>query len=194
MTPLEVVAFAALWLIACVLGGLVLLLYRQIERAYQLQAGQAGGLLPGVEAPGLEIIGTEGTEPLLIPVDDSRMTVLAFMSTVCEACEKLMPALENDALVNASVIALMSGETTKWTVPSENPRVQMHWLAHPPDAVKRYGASVTPFLYVLRGRVILASKAVSTRAALKRLLDEANANEEQLRETPTAVVELAGVT
>jgi hypothetical protein len=193
MSPLELIAFGGLWTIACVLCALVLLLYRQVEKAYRHQGQtQAGGLLPGVEAPDIEILTSNGNEPLRLP-QDHRLALLAFMTTQCDACSKFLPVLADDSATDAEVIVLMSGGRAADVVIPESPRVDVLWLAHPPDAVHRYGASVAPFVYVLRGRTVLASKTISSREALAQLLDEAAENERRLQPSSAAPVAEAPV-
>ena len=184
MTSIEMVAFGALWAIAFVMGALLLLLYRQVEKAYRqdLQE-QAGGLLPGVEAPPLEVLTDEGNVPLQLPYP-GELALLAFMTTTCDACSKLLPILADDRVTDARVIVLVSGGRAADVDIPDNPRVEVLWLAHPPDATRRYGASIAPFVYVVRGRTVLASKTISTRDGVAELLDEARANEQRLREEP----------
>lgn len=178
------VAFGMLWLLALLLGGLLLVLYRQVDKAYgQRDASHAGGLLPGVDAPGLEVLTANGSEPLQLPETDERV-ILAFMTTTCPACSTLTPILADDSFTDIPVIALMSGEENKGAVIPDSSRFQTLWLAHPPDAAHRYGATVAPFVYVLRGRTVLASKAASSKGAIAQLLEEASQNEQRLSTQP----------
>lgn len=182
MSSIEMVAFGILWVIALVLGGLLLLLYRQVEKAYrQDQQVQTGGLLPGVEAPALEVISDEGNVPLQLPLP-GELALIVFMTTTCDACAKLLPVLADDRVTDARVIALVSGGRTSDVAMPTSPRVELLWLAHPPDATKRYGATVAPFLYVVRGRTILASKTTATREGVAELIEEALENERRLHD------------
>ena len=182
MSSIEMVVFGALWAIAFVMGALLLLLYRQVEKAYRqdLQE-QSGGLLPGVEAPPLEVLNDEGNVPLQLPYP-GELALVAFMTTTCDACTKLLPILADDRVTDARVLTLMSGGRAADVEIPDNPRVEVLWLAHPPDATRRYGASIAPFVYVLRGRTVLASKTVSTREGVADLREDARANEERLHD------------
>lgn len=185
MSALETTAFGVLWLIAIILAALLLTLYRQVDKAYRHQDLESAGLLPGVEAPALDILTDSGIEPLELPTDGA-LTWIAFLTTTCDACTRLIPLLANDAVTDLPVIALMSGEKHSDTVIPTSARVHTHWLAHPPDAVKRYGAAVAPFVYVLRGRTVLASRSVSTESGLAKLLNEALEHEARLLTTARA--------
>lgn len=69
MSTIEIIAFGSLWLTLLALALLLLLLYRQVERAYQRASReQASGLAPGVEVPELEILTATGIETFSLPV------------------------------------------------------------------------------------------------------------------------------
>lgn len=172
MKGIELVAFGSLWAVLIALGALVLMLYRQIDRAYQSQAQSlAGGLLPGVDAPEIEVLGAKSEEPLRFPKDD-EFAVFAFVSVGCDACIQLLKVLRDKEVFQGRAVGLVNGQTSRQFGILEK-QMELRWLAHPPDIVRNYGVTATPTVYVIRGRTVLASKVVSTKAGLTNLLDEA---------------------
>jgi hypothetical protein len=168
------------------LAALVLLLYRQVEKAYQEGiGGQSGGLLPGVNAPDIEVTFDKRDQPLAFPAAD-ELAILAFVSTDCDACGSLVTALDRQVDFRGTVLGLVNGEKNSRFPPKHLSRVRLLWLAHPPDVIRSYGASTVPMVYVVRGRTILASKVVATASGVERLLEEA-----QVYETSVSDVGLA---
>lgn len=189
MSPIETAAFGTLWVVLFVLAGLVLLLYRQLEKAYAHSTGLENvGLPPGAIIPDIEVMTSDGVGPLEFP-EPHELTLLAFLTASCEACSKLVGVLEEDDVFPGRVTALVSGEHRgEFDVP-EDRRLTMLWLAHPPDASHSYGVTLTPHVFVLRGRTVLASKSVQSRAGLQKLLQSAQEYEQAA--PAAAPVELA---
>jgi hypothetical protein len=174
---LETAAFGTLWLFAALLAVLVLILYRQLERAYQ--AGTTGvdaALLPGVQAPDLEIVMPDGQlVPFEFPAPD-QIGLLAFVSSDCDSCLTLMKAMRKfEVRLPGGVIALVNGEDDGRLRPFRTERTQVHWLAHPPDAIYRYGVNRVPLVYAVRGRTVLASAHIASAKGVEDLLAEAEA-------------------
>ena len=170
MTTMQTVSVAVLWIGFLLLAGLVLLLYRQVERAYNSDAKETAALLPGVRAPDVEILDGEEIGPLAFPPEPA-MSLLAFVSTTCEACVSLIDALAGLDGFDGRKTILVNGEGDGgW---QRRPGLDILWLAHPPDVVRTYGVSAVPMVYVLRGRTIIGGGVLSTRRELGELLDEA---------------------
>lgn len=174
MNSIQTVAYLLLWVLAVGLAGLVLLLYRQVERAYEDSLGtQGSGMLAGVEVPDIEVSLDKKDQPFQFPTNN-ELSLLAFLSTECDACVKLIKALDHDVEFDGSVVGMVSGERNTEFPPTDLTRVRLLWLSHPPDVIRSFGASAVPMVYVLRGRTVLASKLVATAAGVRRLLAEAS--------------------
>lgn len=190
MTSIQTLAYITLWLVFMALAGLLLLLYRQVEKAYQESVGgEASGLLAGVHAPDIEVSWEKQDQPLQFPGDET-LAVLAFVSTDCEACTKLVRALDRRLDFDGPLIGLVNGERNAQFPPKGLSRVELRWLAHPPDVIRSYGASTVPMVYVIRGRTVLASKVVATTSGVERLLDEARDYEAAVIDEESHVVQV----
>jgi hypothetical protein len=177
MSAVEVVAFATLWIGFIGLAALVLVLYRQVEKAYAgAEAAGDTGLVPGSEIPEIEVLADVGEALLPLPDGDDPW-LIAFVTTSCSACSTLLEELPR-AEVAGPKIALVSGEDTPHfgTVPG----IRYEWLAHPPDVVQSFGVVNVPMVYVVRGTTVLASGVASTTAAVDELLRQGLVNEESL--------------
>jgi hypothetical protein len=91
----QTLAFGILWLSVVVLGTLVLVLYREVERAYSISpVRQSGGLLAGVALPDLDIV--EDAEVLLLPgLRSSGRFLLLFIKQSCDRREELLKLLQS---------------------------------------------------------------------------------------------------
>lgn len=175
--------FGTLWIVFATLTTLVLFLYRQVERAYTEAAGpQPAPLAPGVEAPDIEVLDTEapdGMAPLPFPVS-TDVSILAFASTSCKACENVLRLLAEGSALAGPVTAVISGEGYHEFLERQDERFRVFWLAHPPDASHLYGVTIVPFVYALRGKTILSSRIARSEAEVRELLDEARMIDAQL--------------
>jgi hypothetical protein len=138
--------------------------------------GQSSGLMAGVRAPDIEVTFDKRDQPFPFPEPDRRAR-LAFVSSECESCAKLLIAVERQVDFDGPVYGLVAGERSAQFPPAGLQQIQLLWLAHPPDVVRSFGASTVPMVYVLRGRTVLASKVVATAAGVERLLAQADAYE-----------------
>jgi hypothetical protein len=174
MSGLELAVFGTLWLVLALLACLVFILYRQVEKAYAASTElQNVGLQPGVEAPDVEVITQDTTRLLGFPAP-GELAFLAFLTTTCEACVKLVRELQSGAPLPGPVIGLITGEDRGEFSGSDDGRFDPLWVAHPPDVIRDYGIGTTPYVYVVRGRTVLGSRSVDTRAGLRQLLQEAD--------------------
>jgi hypothetical protein len=177
MSGLELAAFGTLWFVLALLACLVFILYRQVEKAYGASTElQNVGLHPGVEAPDVEVITEDGTRPLRFPAP-GELALLAFLTTTCEACVKLVRELQAGEPLPGPVIGLITGEDRGEFSGTDDGRFHPLWVAHPPDIIRDYGIGTTPYVYVVRGRTVLGSRSVETLAGVRELLREANAFE-----------------
>ena len=85
MSPAETAIIVALWIVLASLALLVLVLYRQLEKAYLRQQRPVdAGLAAGTEAPTIAVITGRSTGPLELPGDGS-LSLLVFVTTACPA-------------------------------------------------------------------------------------------------------------
>lgn len=181
MTPLQTLAFSVLWLAVLTLAGLVLLLYRQVDKAYRESRDvQSAALLPGIEAPAIEVLDGPEIVPLRMPVEDSYY-LMAFVSSSCGGCQQLMSELSKDPPKVGKVVVLLTEgpgfPDLRDKLPSS---IEIHSLAHPPDVRQDYGVTVVPLVYALKGNTVLAAKSVSTIDGIHELMSEAVKNDERL--------------
>ncbi len=152
MTTLEMVVFATMWFAVIFLAGLLLLLYRQVDRAYGTNAASVARVLPvGSEAPAIEILDGDRMVPLTLTGE--RPLLISFLEAGCPSCQELLPDLRVSESLR--VIALISGDAH-----SGDFRVdcEAYSLAHPPDVIKSYGIGSFPTTYLIKnGRVAQAS-------------------------------------
>jgi hypothetical protein len=176
MSPTETAIIIALWIVLAALALLVLVLYRQLEKAYLRQQRPVdAGLAAGTEAPEIAVVSGRSAGPLELPADGS-MSLLVFVTTACPACAKLMPLL-TDGAIGVPAIVLISGEGFHEYADLETPTFRAHWLVNLADADHLYGVSVVPTIYVLRGQTILARTIDGTRDGILAALAEARARE-----------------
>jgi hypothetical protein len=173
-----------LWVMALGLLGLVLLLYRQVDRAYS-GAGRAGGggLKPGVEIQPIEILTESGDVDVLeLPTQEDRY-LLAFVSLDCAGCRMLVRTLADRRAFDGPALAVIVDGVPKGKPVSDLPDGIPTYAAFGGSQLKRgFGVTVVPLLYVMRDRIVLASGTVTNEQELSRLLAEADSNEESLRE------------
>lgn len=172
MNGIELVAFGALWCIFAALTALVALLYRQVERAYQRSAAvQAAGIVAGNEIPDLEVATETGVEPLEHSPDGS-LAIMAFVTPECDACKALLGDLKVGFDGVDRILVLVNGETSG-ALREAVRDLEILWLAHPNDAVRHYGVTVVPLVYVVRGRMVLASGVASHGSEVNALIQRA---------------------
>lgn len=183
MTELQAAVVSVLWLVGLVIMGLLLLVYRQLDRAYGAPSVSPGVLLPvGAVAPAVEVIDEHGKDGLgwLEYRQPTEWSVLIFVDPECQACLRLLEVIhENKFDVDRFLVVASAGEIPKELVPSER-NVQWYGMTHPGNVRRDFGVHATPVVYVLKGATVLAARSVSTKAALEELLTLAAANERLL--------------
>ncbi|MCP4308936.1 MAG: hypothetical protein GY788_29510 [bacterium] len=162
---------AAIWLVVALQAFLILLIYRQIDRAYGLGAlGRLKQLEPGVKVPPLFTHRRDGTDyDYEFPVDDT-LTVL-FISPTCTSCFSLMVEIseEPERIAGDLLVGVTPGQAA--------PR--MHRLLHQdvvqivsiPDIVevsRDWALQDVPAAYVIHRRRVASSGLASS-------IDELNA-------------------
>jgi hypothetical protein len=175
MSPIETVAFGTLWVVLLALGALVLVLYRQLDKAYRESTGAATNALErGTQAPPIAVLGESEIEDLALPADD--LAVLAFVTTSCTACDDLVKRLTSgDDAPSARTVVLVTGEGYREYVGVGAPRVTMHWIVSPADVKADWRVSLVPMLYAVRDGVVLAASIDGSPDGVRALLDDAAA-------------------
>lgn len=182
MSPAQEAVFAVLWLIVLTLGGLVVLLYSQVDRAYRSDAlHHSAGLRPGIEIPDFQILTTRGAVPLSLPTDDDPPYVLAFLNSGCNRCKDLLGRTAQERYSDRRTIFLLThGRGYPDVVKGLPSSASLHPLAFPEEAVRDFGITAFPFVYVVRGRRVLAGRTVVRESDMVELLAEASHYEIQL--------------
>jgi hypothetical protein len=177
----QTIVVVVFWFALIGLAGLILLLFRQVERAYRHTADvHQAGLLPGVEAPDIEVLVGSRIVPLGFPEDQHH--VLAFVNGDCDICAELLKELAVGGVFDGPIEALLMDASGPPIDPASLPaRISIHAVAHPPDIRRSYGVSVTPFVYFMNGKTVLSARSVWTAAGLSKLVDEAQSADRELR-------------
>lgn len=167
MTSVEVVAFSVAWIALLALAALVLLLYRQVEKAYR-RSTSAGheGLPAGAVAPEIAVVHDGGIEALELPEDEPAL--LVFVSTDCDACRGLMRLLDDGT--SLATFALVTGDGMREYLEPRNPRLRVRWVASPADIHEQYRVSLVPTLCVVQDGHVLGSTTDGSPAGLRQLL------------------------
>lgn len=175
MTSIELVGFSALWLVAVSLIALLVLLYRQVERGYRRSAAmQALGIPIGNNLPGLEVISGEGTEILDFGPSADALTVLAFVTSTCSSCRRLVGDLQDGIDRDVRAVVAVNGETTD-ELRQAAETVEVRWMANPGDAIRDFGVMLVPLVYVAHHGIVLASGPVASGGEVTSLIDRARA-------------------
>lgn len=189
MSTTTIVAFSALWFVLIVLALLVLLLYRQVERAY-LRGNQGAQLAVGSRMPPIEVAMKTGVSRYDYP-QDPVTTYAVVATTKCEDCISVLESLPG---------LVPKERMTLFTAGEWNPRFRsaatgyaVHALGHPPDAERALGISGYPTIIAIRDGRVVASTGDHSHSRLAAFV--AAAEELKLGEhTPTNTVELGSPT
>lgn len=171
LSAAEITAFVTLWVALILLSGLVVLLYRQLERAYLATGGEAQ-LAAGSPFPELEIATGDGLQ--LFPWPSSAATMYAVLvSTKCQKCFEALEYLPS-LIESERILVFTAGE---WTpdVRKATEGLTCHVLGHPPDAERSLGLSGYPTVIATRQGHVLASTGEHTRSKLARFVTDAEA-------------------
>lgn len=172
MSGIAAVAFGLLWSGVVVLAVFVLLMYRELDRAYgrvQSRVG-GGGLQAGAPMPSVLTLGPGGSRELDLNAERSGLCIVAFISTKCAACEETMALLRNRVAGDVPAVALIIGTGSKFG-DYGNDKLALHWLQNPADAPERFRVTVVPTLYMLQDGVVLGSTADGSEGGVRGLLD-----------------------
>ena len=174
MTPVEVVAFSVVWIALLALAALVLLLYRQVEKAYRRSTGVSHEGLPvGAVAPEIGIVLDGSIQALELPA--SEPALLAFVSNNCDACRGLMRMLDDGT--SLATFALVTGDGMREYLNPRNPRLQVHWVASPGDIHEQYRVNLVPTLCVVQDGHVLGSSTDGSPEGLRQLLADSGVGE-----------------
>jgi hypothetical protein len=188
MSTAETISAVTLWLIAAGVLALLLLLYRQVDRAYGAKtSNQATSLMPGVELPDVEIMTAEGPGFLELPAGRGP-SMLAFLSSDCDRCSSLERTLISEEVFEGQVHCLFIDAQAKGepevTRPDNTERVRFFSAAYPPDLPRKFGLNSVPLVYVLDGKTVLAADSAASKAELAALVAKAERQRVELMEEP----------
>lgn len=170
MSTVETVVFAVLWFSVLTLGALLLLLYRQVDRAYRVGASSNARTLPaGSVAPPIEIV--DGANTRFLDLDGVSLSILVFLETGCPSCRELLPHMKRDE--TARIVALVSGDSASQDFSAD---CEIYWLSHPPDVIKNYGIGSYPTAYVLRDSVVKSGGPLGSVNEFPQLLSNVAAD------------------
>jgi hypothetical protein len=94
LSGVELAIAVAAWILVAVLAALVLLLYQQLDRAYELSARARGASLkPGDPAPVLELLDPERGLEELDPGSLGDRSTVTFVTGSCSSCLRLLREL-----------------------------------------------------------------------------------------------------
>ncbi len=158
------------------LAALVILLYRQLARAYDAPAVGRSGVVPGSQATDVEIMTDDGLGFFEFPSSDQPF-LATFVSTNCVECHKLLKVLRR--LRVDSLVVFSAGEQNP-AFAAASSGLPLHSLGHPPDAERDYGIVIYPTTVVVRHRLVLGSTTGTSDAELTALFDEADHNWSEL--------------
>jgi hypothetical protein len=181
MSGIQIASLSVLWVVVLLLGALVLLLYRQVDKAYR--AGDSAASVPipsGSEAPALEVFKDGRIQPLQLSAPDD-FTVLAFVTASCGSCQQLMTTLSRgEGLKYRTYLLFAEGPSPRnlstSPVPTMPSNIEVRTVAHPPDIRRDYGVMSFPFVYLLRGGLIVAAGPAKERLEVIELERQAVAN------------------
>lgn len=184
MSTPETIVSVVLWVIAASVLLLLLLLYRQVDRAYgSSDAGQATALLPGVELPPVEVMTSTGPGFLELP-EGPEPSILAFIGTDCDRCSRLVETLREESVFDGPATCLFvdatpDGEAVR-QAPDNSEKMRFFSAAYAPDIPRAFGVNSVPLVYVLDGKTVLAARSAADRPELEELLGAAHRQQEDL--------------
>ncbi len=176
MTPQQTIAISVIWIAVFVLATLVLLLYRQVDRAYRGDSGgRASLLIAGSLAPEIEVLDSGEIRSFDFSANGERH-LAAFVKSGCGRCEELLGALIGPTRppLPTTFFLIDGAALPRQDLPVDS---RVFALAHPADVIASYGLAVVPAVYVLKGRSVLAAKSVWSSEDIAGLLDTASTNE-----------------
>lgn len=172
MTSVEVVSFAALWAALIALAALVVLLYRELDRAYaRPEAGEmARGLPPDSPIPPLLVVKPDGSEELRLG-ERKALALLAILSTECEACERTMTVLQEWA-ATMPVWALIAGTGGKFQS-IETPGLELYSVHNPADVAHKFLVNLVPTVFLVHGGKVRGHTGDGSSEGIKRIFEHA---------------------
>ncbi len=184
MSTPETIISVTLWVVAVTVLLLLLLLYRQVDRAYgSNEAGQSTALLPGVELPPVEVMTPSGPGFLELPAGPEP-SILAFIGTGCDRCARLVETLKSESafygLANCLFVDATPAGEAVGEVPDNSENVKFYSAAYAPDIPRAFGVNSVPLVYVLDGRTVLAARPAADDRELTELLATARRQRDEL--------------
>lgn len=174
MTGVEVAAVSGLWVVLFVLAALVLVLYRQVEKAYRYSAGVADSALrPGSVVPDVAVVREGVIQP--VPYPERELSFVVFVTSTCSSCRDLMQRLDSSEGVGPRVVALVTGDGFQEYSEPRNQRMATYWVSSPADVHDQFGVNLVPMVYVIRDRTVLGATHDSSDSGLRALLAQVEA-------------------
>lgn len=171
MNGFETAAFATLWLTLVVLAGLVVVVYKQISRAQTSQLENPTSLPIGELAPELGIL--ENGEMRKLRYDSgSELQLLAFVTTTCSACRRLMEIFIHEGTPVLTTVVVSGNEFREYADP-ESELLRVRWLINPADARDFYKVNIVPTIYAIRDGRIAAVTTEGSVAGITTALRQA---------------------
>jgi len=172
MSPIERTVFVVLWLAVLLLAALLVMIYRQVDRAYRRSAlDRMRGLPAGTPVPTVEVLA-DGQQTALRLDPDEAVQALVFVSTDCKVCSTLRADLNRVWPLEDRLTVLVTGEFHKPEEAEWPGRVL--WVTHSFDVAREFGVVVVPFAYAIASGAIVASRAIGGSSELRALFDEAH--------------------
>lgn len=170
MSALETSTFTILWAFLVFVAFLVVVGFRQIERAQRSALPAPTTLGIGERPPEIHIIGDSGIEQL---EHGKAPYLLAFLSPGCGACKSTMEHLLATELPLRTVAVVTAPGKSDYADAVPPPNMSVRWIANPADARVYYKINVVPTLYVLRDGEVLAASNDGSSRGIERLLEQA---------------------
>ncbi|HEV2756497.1 MAG TPA: hypothetical protein VG318_12070 [Actinomycetota bacterium] len=186
-----------LWILVTLEGLVILALLRQVGslllRVGSVNALDSGvGPEPGMPAPWLPPRDQQG------PKDPDHLTLLAFLSTRCGACDDLVPALNaiSSSYENVDVVALVrddEDDVRRWKAGA---RLKPGPVTAP-AAFEEYGVDGTPYAFVVDADALVAGRGgvnhIEHLEALLRSCRPRRVDEVQEDESTRELIEVRGL-
>lgn len=148
MSTAATVGFVTLWLFLLGLAALVVVAFRQIERAQQSVVPSATALPVGADVPEIRVVTQRGIEP--VPHGDDPY-ILAFVSTECGACDTVLRHWFDNGSPVRTVVVVTSPGRSEYTDREPPENVALWGIANPGDARLSFNVNVVPTIYAIAG-------------------------------------------
>lgn len=169
MNTTQALAFGTLWIVLFALAALVLVLYRQVERAYRDGRPAAVNALPaGSDAPPVSVISEGAIRTVSAPEEP---TLIVFVTSSCAACRETMRLLMGDPQLNPGrTLVFITGQGYEHEARDSPPGTSLFAVASPADVNSDYRLTVVPMIYLVTNRRVVAATSDGSVSGLQTLL------------------------